>query len=195
TVLQLVLDHVPQGVFWKDRDSRFLGTNAVAARANGFERSEDLVGLTDYDLPGVTPEQAAFFQQKDREVMASGEPLLGIEEPLGHPDGSTSWLYTNKVPLHDGAGRVVGVLGTWEDVTERKRIEEALRESEERYRTLFNTMDQGYGVLEMITDADGAFVDYRWLETNPAFERHTGLVDAVGRTARELVPGLEDHWV
>lgn len=72
---------------------------------------------------------------------------------------------------------------------------EALRQSEARYRSLFDTMDEGFCVLEMIFDAADQPVDYRFLEVNPAFVRFTGLTDAVGKTARELVPNLENHWV
>lgn len=72
---------------------------------------------------------------------------------------------------------------------------EALRIREARYRALFDAMHEGFCVLEMVVDEAGVPVDYRFLETNPAFEQHTGLVDAVGRTARDLVPGLENHWV
>ncbi|MDB4971709.1 MAG: Multi-sensor Hybrid Histidine Kinase [Myxococcaceae bacterium] len=80
------------------------------------------------------------------------------------------------------------------DITSRKRVEEALRASEERYRDLFTTIDQGFCVIDMIFDEHDKPLDYRFLETNPAFEKQTGLVSAVGKTARELVPGLEDHW-
>jgi two-component system, chemotaxis family, CheB/CheR fusion protein len=73
--------------------------------------------------------------------------------------------------------------------------EQALRESNERYRTIFEMMDEGFCVFEILLDDEGIPVDYRWLETNSAFERHTGLTSVVGRTAREMVPGLEQHWV
>jgi signal transduction histidine kinase len=74
------------------------------------------------------------------------------------------------------------------------RAEAALRESEAKYRALFATMDQGFCIVEVLVDDTGAPVDYRFVEANPAFEGQTGLVNAVGRTARELVPGLEGHW-
>lgn len=81
------------------------------------------------------------------------------------------------------------------DGVERSLGSEALRESEERYRTLFNSIDEGFCVLEMIFNADGKPVDYLFLETNPAFEKQTGLRDAEGKTARTLVPDLEEHWI
>jgi PAS domain S-box-containing protein len=75
-----------------------------------------------------------------------------------------------------------------------KVAEAALQESEARYRTLFNSIEAGFCVLEMIFDDAGRPVDYRFLEVNDAFERQTGLTDAIGRTAREIVPDLEQHW-
>jgi PAS domain S-box-containing protein len=81
------------------------------------------------------------------------------------------------------------------DGVERTPRAEALRESEERYRILFDSIDEGFCVLEMIFNADGQPVDYRFVETNPAFEKQTGLRHAEGKTARTLVPDLEDHWI
>lgn len=78
---------------------------------------------------------------------------------------------------------------------ERAQLFEHLAQSEERYRTLFESIDQGFCILEMIYDQDGQPSDYRFLEVNPTFERHTGLKDALGKTAKELLPDLEEEWV
>ena len=126
-VLQLVLDNIPQGVFWKDRDSRFMGCNLLVARSMGLSTPGEIVGLTHSDLPSITPDQAAQFVRKDREVMDAGLPLHHIIEPMTLADGQTIWLDTNKVPMRDAGGQVVGVLGTWEDVSNRIRDEEARR--------------------------------------------------------------------
>ncbi len=78
---------------------------------------------------------------------------------------------------------------------EQSRASQNLRQSEDRYRTLFNAIDDGFCILQMILDEDGTPVDYRFIEVNPAFERHTGLYNAQGQRAREMVPNLEPHWV
>ncbi len=79
-------------------------------------------------------------------------------------------------------------------IEERERTEVVLRENEAKYRTLFDSIDEGFCTIEMIFDADDKPVDYRFLETNRAFERQTGMHDAAGKRMREFVPNHEEHW-
>ena len=124
--LKALCQAVPQRVFWKDRDSRWLGGNAKLASDVGVGQDK-LQGIRDHDL--FPKEQADFFVSCDREVMAKGEPLLDIEEPQARPDGSTAWLLTSKVPLRDGDEQVVGMLGTYMDVTEQKETAQKLEDA------------------------------------------------------------------
>jgi PAS domain S-box-containing protein len=86
------------------------------------------------------------------------------------------------------------VLLSFRDITRRRDAEQGLRESETRFRTLFESMDEGYCVIEMIFDEHNNPTDYRFLEVNPAFEKQTGIKNARGRLMREIAPDLEQHW-
>jgi PAS domain S-box-containing protein len=125
-MLRLVLDNIPQRVFWKDIHSVYLGSNRNFARAAGVGEPENIVGKTDYDLAWTRAEADA-FRRDDREVMDHDRPKYHIIEPQLQADGRQSWLDTNKVPLHDASGNVIGILGTYEDITERLATEERLR--------------------------------------------------------------------
>src|SRR6478735_2753997 len=111
-LLQLVMDNIPQYIFWKDRDLRYLGCNRNFARAAGFERPEELIGKDDFELPWK-PEETEFFRSVDRRVMDSGQPEYHIIEPQLQADGRQAWLDTNKMPLRDESGAIVGVLSTF----------------------------------------------------------------------------------
>ena len=129
-MLETVINNIPQGVFWKDRNSIYLGANRVVLQSQGLKSPEEIVGKSDYQLPGVTRAEAAAFIRRDREVMERDLPQLAIIEPMTRAGGSTMWLETSKLPLHDASGHVIGVLGTWQDITERRRMEEQLRQSQ-----------------------------------------------------------------
>jgi PAS domain S-box-containing protein len=146
-VLEQVLRHIPCAVFWKDSRSVYLGCNDQSARDVGLASPEEAVGKTDRDMP-MTPEEADFYVRCDREVIESGRPLLNIEETQRRPDGQVATLLTNKVPLRDAAGRIVGVLGAYADITARKRAEEALAQSEGLFRGLVEQALVGIYILQ-----------------------------------------------
>lgn len=117
-MLQLVMDNIPQSIFWKDKDSRFLGCNKVCAVHAGLNSPEEIIGKTDHELPWKE-EETEHFLQDDREVISTGIPRYRIIEPQLQADGTQAWLETNKFPLKDAHGNIIGLLGTYQDITER----------------------------------------------------------------------------
>lgn len=124
--LELIMNTIPQRVFWKDRESRYLGCNRPFAMDAGYQNPDDLIGRDDYAMSWK--ENADAYRRDDQTVMQSGEPKVGYVEPQIRTDGTFSWLRTSKVPLRDPDGKVTGVLGTYEDITAMVQAEEALEE-------------------------------------------------------------------
>ncbi|MCS6883230.1 MAG: PAS domain-containing protein [Oscillochloridaceae bacterium] len=179
--LQLIIDSLPAAVFWKDRNSIYQGCNKTFARFAGLSSPDEIVGKSDYDLPW-TREESDSYRAFDRQVMESGEAALHIIETQTQADGRVAWASTNKIPLRDGRGRVIGILGTYEDITDLKRTEEALRESQQLLQTLFAHLP--VAVL-LKAAADGRFV--LW---NAASELLFGLraEEVIGKTDYDFFP-------
>lgn len=162
-MLQSVLDTIPVRVFWKDLNSVYLGCNRSFALDAGLGSPEEVIGKNDLELGWA--EQAEIYRSDDRLVIKTGQPKLGYEEPQTTPDGGRIWLLTNKVPLLDSDGRVKGVLGTYEDITRSKQMEERARSSETKYRIVpDNTYDWEYWLSP----------EGRFLYSSPSCERVTG---------------------
>lgn len=124
-MIETIINAIPVRVFWKDRDLNYIGCNHAFARDSAFASPEDLIGRDDYQMGWR--DQAELYRADDRAVIESGRPKLDIEEPLTMPDGQVVTLLTSKVPLRNEAGEVVGVLGTYLDISERTRAEEEVR--------------------------------------------------------------------
>ncbi|PIW71209.1 MAG: hypothetical protein COW07_08730, partial [Hydrogenophilales bacterium CG12_big_fil_rev_8_21_14_0_65_61_21] len=125
-LLRTIIDTAPVRIFWKDQTLHFLGGNPLFAHDAGLNEPAELVGKDDYAMGWR--EQAELYRADDRAVMASGVAKLAYDEPQTTPDGKIIWLRTYKVPLRNPAREIIGVLGLYEDITEHKLAELALRD-------------------------------------------------------------------
>jgi len=156
-MLKIVLDSIPSAVFWKDQNLNYLGGNKTWLDATGLKSTEDVIGKDDYDLPW-DKEQADSFRKHDRKVMDSGIPDYNIVESYLRADGSMAWAMTNKVPLRDTDGNIIGILGTYVDITEQKHAEEMVQKERIQLRTLIDNLPNDVFVKDK---------DYRKILFNP----------------------------
>ncbi len=127
-LLKTIIDTAPMRIFWKDKELRYQGCNPAFATDAGEVDTADVLGKDDYQLGWK--EQAELYRADDRRVMDSGISKLSYDEQQTTPDGKTIWLRTSKLPLRNAANEMTGVLGIYEDITERKQDEIALLRSE-----------------------------------------------------------------
>jgi len=126
-LLRTLIDNLPDRIYVKDTEGRFITANNACARLMGAESPLELVGKTDFEFH---PEELAKgYRADEEELMRSGRPMIGREEKARGPGGETRWLSTTKAPLRNGNGDVIGLVGMGRDITERKELEEALKET------------------------------------------------------------------
>jgi PAS domain S-box-containing protein len=130
-MLSSVLDAIPVRVFWKDRQSQFMGANRLFLEDAGLTDIEQLVGKTDLDMPWAQ-QFAEKFRQDDATVMTSGKAKLQFEERLMDAEGNEVWVSTNKAPLTNDKDEIIGVLGTYEDISQAKQAARELLEAKEQ---------------------------------------------------------------
>ncbi|GAK54051.1 signal transduction histidine kinase [Candidatus Moduliflexus flocculans] len=175
-LLTTLIDTLPDYIYFKDTAGRFLLANRAVAWMMGARDPKELLGKTDFDF--YSQELAAQYYADEQAIIRSGKPLLNDEGIQHAASGERPWILTTKVPLQTDDGVVTGIVGIGRDITALKQVEQALRESEQHYRTLFETMTQGV----VYHAADG-----RIIEANPAAQRILGLTldQLQGRTSMD----------
>ena len=192
---ETLLNEAPLGVYLLDADLRIQQVNPIALPSFRALRG-DLLGRPYADVVDAVwgPEAGTEVLRTVRRTLESGGAYHDPEFTAVRADLGVTQYYdwrVDRIVLPDGN---YGVVCYFRDISEQVHARHAGALSEERYRTLFETIAQGFCIVQMIHDRDGAPVDFRYLETNPAFEKHSGIKDAVGRTIQELVPGIEPAW-
>ena len=159
-LMQLVLDNIPQLIFWKNSHFVFQGCNRQWAKSVGLNSPDDIVGKTDKELY-QDESNVDVYLDKDRRVIETGNPELYLE----YKSNKDKWFDTKKLPIRNPEHKIIGILGTIEDITERKKAEEALRIAEENYRSIFENAVEGI----FQSSPEGRFIS-----VNPALARIYG---------------------
>jgi len=177
-LLRALIDHIPDLIYVKDRESRFLSCNQETLRRMGAAGQEQIIGKTDFDF---RPRDAAEKVYADEQrIMEAGQPVVNREEFMTDAAGRTTCMLTTKVPLADGHGLVTGLVGIGVDITERKRMEEALKQEQNLMRSLMDNMPDHI----FFKDSQSRFI-----RTNAAHARMLGLSDpreVAGKTDFDL---------
>ncbi|MGD1907217.1 MAG: EAL domain-containing protein [Leptolyngbyaceae cyanobacterium] len=140
--LRLVLDNIPQQLFWKDNHGVYLGCNQIVAHHAGLASPDEIVGLTDSDIAIYSEADVAYFQARDQLVLEQAQSVLQVIQAQPYADGSRHWISANKLPIHDGKGKVVGILGTLEDISDRLATRQAIARREHYLTALVEVQRQ-----------------------------------------------------
>jgi len=163
-LLSALLETTTDSIYFKDIDSRFVRINRTQARCLGLSHPSEAIGKSDLDY--FADQHSHEARQDEIEIIRLGRPMIGKEEREDWPDGTVSWASTSKMPLFNADGRCIGTFGISRNVTRRRKTQEALLESEARFRDLTNAIQEVFWVLD--------FRNNRTLYVSPAYERIWG---------------------
>lgn len=185
--IQTVIDTIPLPLFWKNLASVFLGCNQQLANTLNLSSPQEIIGKTDFDL-SLTPDQANTYRASDQLVIESGVAQLGMEEIFILPSGETRWIEAHKAPMRDESNNIIGVVGMFQDISDRKKAEINLQNSELRFRRMFDSNVVGMLFADFQGQVTG--VNDRFLKmlgyTRDDF--NAGAIDWLAMTPPEYLP-------
>jgi len=190
-----MLNAIPDILFYKDVKGRYIGFNKAFEDQFPNQTREEIMGKTDRELMW-DPEDAEYFVKTDKAVLEQGKQM-SVEDMVTKLNGEARIIETKKVPFYNNDGQIGGILGVARDITTHKAMKEELRESEERFRQLFENMTNGFSLNEVVYDQEGKPCDCRYLLVNRAYEKATGRAGSsiVGKTYSEVMEGIDEKRI
>lgn len=189
---------IGDGIITTDVESRVRKMNRVAEELTGWTENEARGRLLEEVFNIVNQETRSAVVNPVGKVLGEGI-IIGLANHtlLIARDGTERAIADSAAPIRDDRGNVNGVVLVFSDVTEKYRVEAALKKGEREYRQLFESMLNGFALHDIILDGGGKPVDYRFVSVNPAFEKITGLSaeKVIGRTVMEVMPGIDAYWI
>lgn len=188
--LAAIIDSSDDAIIGGNLDGRITSWNPGAERLFGFA-AENAVGqpFTILMPPDRQDEEDSILDR-----VRNGERIDSFETIRRCQNGNLVEISLTVSPIKNADGEIIGSSKIARDISEKKRVNAALSDSEERYRTLFEAIDQGFCIIEKVETKPGEASDYRYLVTNPAFSAHSGVSSVIGKTIREVVPGEAEEW-
>ena len=169
TMLRTVLDSINVRVYWKDIDLKYKGCNSAFIKDAGLKTHEEIIGKDDEQLPWK--DKSEDYREKDLQIIRQGYPVFNSEEQQTTLEGNIRWVNISRVPLRSNKGEIIGVLGTYQDISEPKKSQEALKASEKRYRILTENAFDG---IYLLRDSSFEYVNQRFCEiTGYSYEQLT----------------------
>ncbi len=179
---------------WETETDKVVWEHAWLFDMFGLPRFSEPINAARFIADYLHPSDVDAFRLAAAATIERSEPFHFVGRFFRQPDREVRWLEFRGRLQEMPDGRPLRVMGTAADITDRHRFQERLRISEERYRALFDSIDEAFCLIDIIFDSDGRGIDFRFLEVNPAFKKHTGLTDPVGQAMSTLVPDNETIW-
>lgn len=154
-LLNSLIEGIPDSIYFKDKESRFIKVNKAMLRKHGFKSDKEIIGKTDFELFGKEHAQQAY--EDEQKIIQTGIPIINKEEKEDWADGRTTWVSTTKMPLYNNQGEIIGTFGVSRDITDKVITEEQIKNSEKLYRSLFeNSIDGMFLMTDVVLDCNQA---------------------------------------
>lgn len=194
--LQVTLASIGDAIIVTDPTGAITFLNRVAETLTGWTTA-DAMGKPLQEVFRIVNEASRHVVESpvDKVLRTGRVAGLANHTVLLHKEGREFPIDDSAAPIHDARGQLLGIVLVFRDIAERRQAEQALHDSEARYRTLFESIDEGFCVIEPVYDATGEVRDFWYVEANPAFATQSGRNNVVGKTIKQMFPGEPEEWI